>query len=140
MKPISALVLSVLAGMGTFAAQHSLFPPKLHAAPYIVPKGPSWRQQMLAQDRGEVGVDQMLSRLAGRLDLSPAQTAKFRPILHEEHERILALLLTAPTSLSRDQFVGDERTIADSAHHQLDALLSPEQLELVKELHASTAS
>jgi hypothetical protein len=140
MKPISALFLSVLAGMATFAAQHSLFPPKLHAAPYIIPKGPGWRQQMLAQDRGEVGVDYALSRLNGRLDLSPEQTSKFRPILHEEHERILALLLTAPSSLSRDQFVGDERKIAEAAHHQLDALLSPEQLELVKQLHAGTVS
>ncbi len=135
MKPISALFLSVLAAMATFAAQHSLFPPKLHAAPYVVPQGPGWRQQMLAQDRGEVGVDQAMSRLAARLDLSPDQTNKFRPILHQEHERILALLLTAPPSLSRGEFVSDEHRIVDSAHRQLDALLSPEQLELVKEFH-----
>jgi hypothetical protein len=80
-------------------------------------------------------VDQAMSRLAARLDLSPDQTNKFRPILHQEHERILALLLTAPSSLSRDQFVADEHRIVDSAHRQLDVLLSPEQLELAKEFH-----
>lgn len=140
MKPINALVLSLLAGIATFAAQHSLFPPKLHAASYVVPNGPGWRQQMLAQDRGEVGVDHTLSRLADRLDLSPEQTSKFRPILHQEHERILALLLTAPRTLSRDQFVAEQREIKASAHHQLDQLLTPEQLELVKERHGPLTS
>lgn len=140
MKPINALALSLLAGIATFAAQHSLFPPKLHAAPYLVPNGPGWRQQMLAQDRGEVGVDRTLSRLADRLDLSPEQTSKFRPILHQEHERILALLLTAPRTLSRDQFVSEQHEISASAHHQLDRLLTPEQLELVKQRHGPATS
>lgn len=140
MRPINALVLSLLAGIATFAAQHSLFPPKLHAAPYVVPKGPGWREQMLAQDHGEVGVDHALSRLADRLDLSTEQTSKFRPILHQEHERILALLLTAPRTLSRDQFVAQQHEIAASAHHQLDQLLTPEQLELVKQRHGAVTS
>jgi hypothetical protein len=140
MKPISALVLSLLAGIATFAAQHSLFPPKLHAAPYVVPNGPGWRQEMLAQDRGEVGVDQTLSRLVDRLDLSPEQTNAFRPILHQEHERILALLLTAPRTLSRDQFVAEQHEVAASAHRQLDQLLTPEQLELVKQRRGAATS
>ena len=140
MKPITALALSLLAGIVTFAAQHSLFPPRLHAAPYVVPNGPGWREQMLAQDRGEVGVDHGLSRLANRLDLSPEQTNRFRPILHQEHERVLALLLTAPRTLSRDQFVAKEREIAASAHRQLHQLLSPEQRELVKERQGAVTS
>jgi hypothetical protein len=140
MKPINALILSLLAGITTFAAQDYFFPPQLHAAAMVVPTSADWRQQMIAQDPGGALVDHAIDHLTGKLDLSAEQVKQFRPLLEQQHERVLALLLTAPPSLTRDQFVAKRHEIKEQTHRQLDALLTPDQLELAKELprHANS--
>jgi hypothetical protein len=134
MKPINALIVAVLGGLATFAVQNAYFPPQAHAAAFAVPSGQDWRRQMLEHDPGSAVVDKMLSRLTAKLDLSAEQADKIRPLLQQRHERILALLLTAPPSLTRDQFVATRRAVSARTRKQVDTLLTENQLELAKEL------
>ena len=132
MKPVSALILSLFAGIGTFAGQHYFFPAQLHAAPFVVPQTADWRQQMIDQDPGGAIVDRRLEHLTDKLDLTVDQAAKFRPLIEKEHRQILSVLLTAPASLTRAQFLERRAVIREQTHRQLDALLSPDQQELLK--------
>jgi len=134
MKPANALFLSVLAGITTFSVEHYVFPAQLHAAAFIVPKSANWRQQMIDQDPGGAIVETLLDKLRNRLDLSEAQTTKARPLLEKQHQRILALLLTAPPSLTRDQFLAERQRIRMETHRQLEAVLTPEQRDIANQL------
>jgi Spy/CpxP family protein refolding chaperone len=133
-KPINALVLSLFAGTATFAAQHYFFPPRLHAAPFVVPDGPNWRQQMIDRYPGGTKVDHVLARFTDRLDLSPDQAEQVRPILQRHHDRVLALLVAGPSSMTRDQFLTKEHQIWAETRAQLDAVLTPEQSVLITQL------
>jgi hypothetical protein len=130
MKPINALIVAIIGGGATFAVQNVYFPPQARAAAYVVPKGSNWRRQMLAQDPGSSGVDRALSRLKDRLELTADQEARVRPLLQERHERVLALLLTAPSSLTREQFIAKRRQIAAQMRPRVWALLTAEQRQL----------
>ena len=134
MKPITALIVAIVGGVATFAAQNVYFPPQAQAAAFAVPKGSDWRRQMLDDDPGSGAVDHTLSRLTDHLGLTAGQAAKVRPLLQQRHERVLALLLTAPPSLTRDQFLAQRRQISAEMHRWIDALLTPDQRELVKQL------
>jgi hypothetical protein len=133
MKPITALMISTLAGVSTFVLEGS--DPKAHAAAYRVPDGPDWRQDMLARDPGETGIDNRLAKITSHLDLSPSQATRVRAILDREHNRIEALLLTAPLSLRRDQFVADRNEMRSKTRQQIDVLLTNDQLELAQAMH-----
>jgi hypothetical protein len=50
------------------------------------------------------------------------------------HDRILAILTTAPSSLTHDEFMAQVHAISAQTHDQINALLTPKQLELVKAL------
>jgi hypothetical protein len=95
---------------------------------------PDWRQQMIARGSSAVSVDQALANLTKNLGLTPDQVAKIRPILQAHHDRILNILNTAPPSLTRDQFMTKVHQISAETHDQINALLTPGQLELVKQL------
>jgi hypothetical protein len=137
MKPITALMVSTLAGVTTFVIQGSSR--QAHAAAFRVPEGPNWRQDMLARDPGESGIDDRLAMITSHLDLTIAQASGVRAILDREHNRIEALLLTAPPSLGRDQFLAEQNEIRSKTRQQIDVLLSHEQLELAKQMHAAAA-
>jgi hypothetical protein len=72
--------------------------------------------------------------MSDRLDLTTAQAAQAQAILQRHHDRILALLVAAPKSMTRAQFVAEERQAWTETRKQLDAMLTPEQRELVQEL------
>jgi hypothetical protein len=133
MKPTNALLLSLLAGVSTFAAEHYLFPAKLHAAGFSVPKSSDWRQRMIDQDPGGAVVDRLLDKLTAKLSLTEEQASKARPLLEEQHKRILAVLLTAPPSLTRAQFLAARQAIRTETHRRLDALLTPDQREIAEQ-------
>lgn len=134
MKPINALVLSLFAGTATFAAQHYFFPPRLHAAPLVVPDGPNWRQQMIDHYPGGTKVDHILARFTDRLDLSADEANRVRPILQRHHDRVLALLIAGPRSMTRDQFLTKERQIWADTRAQMNAVLTPEQRAMIMQL------
>ena len=111
-------------------------PPQAQAAAFVVPKGSDWRRQMLEDDPGSGAVDRTLSRLTDHLGLTADQATKVRPLLQQRHERVLALLLTAPPSLTRDQFVAQRRQITAEMHQQIGALLTHDQRELAAEMRS----
>jgi hypothetical protein len=96
--------------------------------------GSDWRRQMIARGTGTLSVDQALANLTRNLDLTPDQVAKIRPILLAHHDRILAILESAPASLTHDEFMAQVHAISAETHGQINALLTPRQLELVKAL------
>jgi hypothetical protein len=140
MKSINALIVAMIGGGVTFAAQNAYFPPQARAATFAVPKGSDWRRQMLDHDPGSEVVERSLSRLTDNLELTADQVVKVRPLLQERHERVLALLLTAPPSLTRAEFVVQRRQITGEMQARVDALLTDNQRRLAAELHASERS
>ena len=96
--------------------------------------GSNWRQQMIARGTGSVSADQALANLTRNLSLTPVQAAKIRPILQQHHDRILAILKTAPASMTHDDFMARVHRISAETHDQVNALLTPKQLQLVRQL------
>jgi hypothetical protein len=137
MKPIHALIVAVLAGAGTFELQNAILPPEAHAAGFRVPTGPDWRQQMIMRDPGVTGIDRSLDRLSRHLSLTPEQAKKIRPLLQQRHDRVLALLLTGPGTLTLDEFMADRHKFSIEMHDHVDALLTNDQLELAREFRSS---
>jgi hypothetical protein len=76
MKPIHALIVAFSGGLLTLAVQEAYFPQPAHAAAFVVPTGPDWRQQMLERDPGSAAVNRTLSGLTGELGLTTAQANK----------------------------------------------------------------
>jgi hypothetical protein len=123
MKLIVALAVPLLAGASPTLAQ-----------PLTGSAGSDWRQQMIARGSSTVSVDQALANLTRNLSLTPGQVARIRPILQEHHDRILDILKTAPASLTRVDFMAQVHQISAETHDRVNALLTPKQLELVKQL------
>jgi hypothetical protein len=134
MKPINALITAMLGGLATFAVQTAYFPIEAQAEPFRIPNGPNWRQQILDSDPGSAEVDRVLAHLTSKLELTTDQERQARPILEQRHQRILALLLTAPPTLTREQFLAQSRKITVQSHRQLNALLDPQQVMLAQQL------
>ena len=133
MRAMNALIFATFAGVATFAAQNELFPPRLHAAPFVVPNTPNWRREAIDTFPGGAKVDHMVARLSDRLELSHAQARQFHALLDREREQTLALLVAGPPNLTRDQFVSQHERIWESTRAKLDALLTPDQLEIAQE-------
>ena len=134
MKPITALITAMRGGVATFVVQEAYFPPHAFAASLAVPNGPDWRQQMVERDADSAAVDRALTRMTVKLDLTADQANRIRPLLEQGHERIVALLLTAPPTLTRDQFMADRSQIRARTREQLEVVLTPDQRELAEEL------
>jgi hypothetical protein len=139
MKPINAFIVAMAGGAATFAAQTAYFPPQAHAATFLVPKGSDWRRQMLENDPGSGVVQRTLSRLTDSLGLTADQATRVRPLLEQRHERVLALLLSAPPSLTRDEFLAKRGQITAEMHQQINVLLTANQRELVAERRTERA-
>jgi hypothetical protein len=139
MKPISALILAVLAGSATALVQNASPLQALADAqsgrpgPQNTVDGPGWRQMMITRGAA-VSVDEALANLTKNLDLTPDQVAKIRPILQAHHDRIRNVLETGPAVMTHDQFMAQVHAISAQTHDQINALLTPHQLELVKQL------
>jgi Spy/CpxP family protein refolding chaperone len=76
-------------------------------------------------------------KMSRKLGLSQEQTAKLEPILAERRSKMEAL--TADTSLTEAQRKQQRRTIAQSTRQQMSAVLSPEQMKQLKEMHREKA-
>jgi hypothetical protein len=93
---------------------------------------------MIDSDPGSAAVDHSMSRLTWKLGLSSNQVKEIRPLLEQRRERIVALLLTAPPSLTRAEFLADRAKIRDQMRARLYALLTPDQIELEQESERRT--
>ena len=93
---------------------------------------PSARQQ-LQHIHTPRSIDQELARLTERLELTPEQQQKVRPMLERHHDRIQALLDASPTA-SRQQLGPQIHAISDETHREIHVLLSAHQKQLEKTL------
>jgi hypothetical protein len=92
--------------------------PGVQSAPVAAQAG-DWRQQMIARGTASVSVDQALANLTRNLSLTPLQAAKIRPILQQHHDRILAILRTAPATMTHDDFMAQVHRISAETHDQV---------------------
>lgn len=137
MKAIHALILASLAGALTFITQSELFPPRLHAAPFVVPNTPDWRQRAIDDYPGGAKIDRAVGRLTDRLELSADQARQFKILLDRQREQTLALLLTGPANMTRNEFIARRKAMWAATREKLHAVLTPEQLVLMSELTAA---
>jgi protein CpxP len=108
--------------------------------------GPALTQDNSAQDNGKQqplarqqlqhihtpqSIDQELARLTKDLALTPQQQQQVRPLLHEHHDRIQALLDKNPNA-SRQELGPQIHAISDETHREIHALLTDHQKELEK--------
>ena len=70
-------------------------------------------------------VDQLLQTLSEKLNLSDDQKAKIKPILQDQMQQMKAV--RADSSLSEEQKRTKIKSIHDSSHDRLNAVLTPEQ-------------
>jgi Spy/CpxP family protein refolding chaperone len=92
---------------------------------------PQTAREELQRIHGPQSIDQELDRLTKDLELTPKQRKQIRPLLEEHHDKIQALLDKNPT-LSRQALGPQIHAISDKTHHQINALLTGHQMELVK--------
>jgi periplasmic protein CpxP/Spy len=90
------------------------------------PQGPSHALQGNPRS-----IDQELDHLTKDLELTPNQRKQIRPLLEEHHDKIQALIDKNPT-LSREDLGQQIHAISEETHHQIEALLTDHQKQLVK--------
>ena len=77
-------------------------------------------------------VDQHLQMLSEKLNLTGDQQAKLKPILQDNMEQIKAV--RGNSSLSEEQKHAKLKSIHDSMHDQINAMLTPEQQAKFKQM------
>ncbi len=78
------------------------------------------------------GTGRRMAKMAQRLNLTPDQKAKMKPLLLDQHKQVQAV--RADASLTPEQKQGKIREIRKSTHQQVMALLTPEQQQQLKEM------
>jgi|SRR5215472_1147490 len=82
-------------------------------------------------DQGE-SLDQHLQTLSEKLNLSDEQKAKIKPILQDQMQQMKAV--RADSSLSKDEKQAKIKSIHDSSHDRINAVLTPEQQAKLKQM------
>jgi hypothetical protein len=98
-------------------------------------RGPNWRQEMLARHAAQPAgksLNEELARLTRDFQLTPAQVEKVRPILQDHNDRIQVMLDTAPPSLTFEAFNEQVHAISRETHDRINALLTPDQIQLMQ--------
>jgi hypothetical protein len=135
MKTMTALIFAGVAGAATYELQNTILAPQAQAAGFQVPVGPDWRQQMIAADRGGEGVDHSVTRYVRTLGLTADQERQIRPLVQQRHDRIRALLMNGPPTLTLDGFMTERQRISADMHDRVDAVLNDQQLQLEVQMH-----
>ena len=81
--------------------------------------------------KGE-GVEQHLQMLSEKLNLTDDQKAKLKPILQDQMQQMKAV--REDSSLSEDQKRAKMKSIHESLHDQINAVLTPEQQAKFKQM------
>ena len=76
--------------------------------------------------------DAHLQMLTEKLNLTDEQSAKLKPIFQDQAEQLKAV--RNDTSLSPEQKAAKKKTIHESFHEQINAVLTPEQQAKFKEM------
>jgi len=84
------------------------------------------------QHHNAESVDQHLQMLSEKLNLSDDQKAKLKPVLQDNMEQIKAV--REDSSLSEEQKHAKLKSIHESMHGQINAMLTPEQQAKFKQM------
>ena len=124
---------AVLGAAGCNTSQQKA-PPSQAQAPQANPMQGSadWRQRMQANHNADSSVEQQTRRLTQQLNLTPQQQTKVRQLSRWHNQRIQAILDTAPPSLTYQDFQTQVHAISGEYHDSVNAILTPQQLELMK--------
>ena len=114
----SILAILVLSAAGVTFAQTS-------------PQAPAADKQAGMHQKGE-SAEQHLQMLSEKLNLTDDQKAKLKPILQDQMQQMKAV--REDTSLSEDQKHAKMKSIHESLHEQINAVLTPEQQTKFKEM------
>jgi protein CpxP len=120
MKRIFLPAVLALTLSGGFAMAQSADP-----TPAAAPSGQKWHHHASDPHREAV-------RISKRLNLSADQTAKLEPILADRDQKMAAL--KGNTTLSPQEKKQQMRTIHQDMKQQFDAVLTPEQIEQMKQM------
>lgn len=82
--------------------------------------------------RNMESADQQLQMLSEKLNLTDDQKAKIKPILEDQMKQMKAV--HEDSSLSAEQKHDKMKSIHDSSHEQINAVLTPEQQAKFKEM------
>lgn len=77
-------------------------------------------------------VDQLLQTLSQKLNLSDDQKANIKPILQDQMQQMKAV--RTDSSLSEEQKRAKIKSIHDSSHDRINAVLTPEQQAKLKQM------
>jgi DNA anti-recombination protein RmuC len=89
----------------------------------------------LQQMHGTHSIDDELDRLTTTLQLSQKQRSEVEVLLQRHHDRIQALI-DGNSNASEELLQQRIHSISDDTHREINALLSPQQLVLVKQMQA----
>ena len=93
-----------------------------------------WRTRMQTRHNADSSVEQQVRRLTQDLSLSSQQQTKVRQ-LSQWHERtIQAILDTAPPTLTYEAFQTRVHDISRQYHDSVNAILTPQQLQLMRNM------
>jgi hypothetical protein len=93
-----------------------------------------WRARMQQNHDAAQSIEQQVTRLTKDLELTPAQQTKARALAWEHNKKIQAILDTAPPTLTREDFTVQVHAISKEFHDSVNAILTPHQLELMKNM------
>ncbi len=82
--------------------------------------------------KGESDADQHLQMLSEKLNLTDDQKAKLKPILQDQMQQMKAV--REDSSLSQEQKRAKMKSIHESLHDQINAVLTPEQQAKFKQM------
>lgn len=117
----SLLTAALVLALGTGAALAQQAPPP----PQDGPQGPPMHHRQPNPQREA-------ERLARRLNLTPDQTAKLEPVLANRQQQMEAIRNNG--QLTQEDARMQMRALQKSTHEQLATILTPDQLQQMKEL------
>jgi hypothetical protein len=93
-----------------------------------------WRERMQRGHNADSSAEQQVRRLTADLGLTPVQQGKVRQLSRVHNDRIQKILDTAPSTLTYEDFQTQVHAISQEFHDSVNAILTPRQLELMKEM------
>ena len=95
-------------------------------------QAPSSDKQAGMHHHNEMSADQHLQMLSEKLNLTDDQQAKLKPVLQDNMQQIKTV--REDSSLSQEQKHAKLKSIHDSMHDQINAVLTPEQQAKFKQM------
>jgi hypothetical protein len=148
MRSVSRLLFAgaaVFAAAGCAKAEDKAAPPAAEAQqaqtqqpqaepPQTLQDTTGWRARMQQNHNAAQSIEDQVSRLTKDLALTPAQQETVRKLAWDHNRKIQAILDTAPPTLTREDFTMQVHAISKEFHDSVNAILTPHQLELMKNM------